>query len=116
MSPTATTCTSLPSKPCSAIARKTRRPMRPNPLIATFTAIFSLFSYFGVVSRNNREGMLSLKRFPSMTVFLTIRQALAFRAGIKSIAQPISNEIHGQQCDDQHRRGKYQQPPVNADG
>ena len=34
MSPTATTSMSLPSRPCSTRARKTRRPMRPNPLIA----------------------------------------------------------------------------------
>jgi hypothetical protein len=31
--------------PCSTSARKTKRPMRPNPLIATFTAIFFL-SFF----------------------------------------------------------------------
>ena len=39
ISPTATTWTSLPTRPCSTIARNTRRPMRPNPLIATLTAI-----------------------------------------------------------------------------
>jgi len=39
ISPTATTSTSFPTKPCSTIARNTRRPMRPNPLIATLTAI-----------------------------------------------------------------------------
>jgi len=33
----------LPTSPCSTIARKTKRPMRPNPLIATFTAIGFVF-------------------------------------------------------------------------
>ena len=39
ISPTATTSMSLPTMPCSTSARNTRRPMRPNPLIATLTAI-----------------------------------------------------------------------------
>src|ERR1700690_468319 len=47
MSPTATTSMSLPTKPCSTSARNTRRPMRPNPLIATFTAIYFYFYFRG---------------------------------------------------------------------
>ena len=37
--PTATTLISLPTRPCSTMARKTRRPIRPKPLIATLTGI-----------------------------------------------------------------------------
>src|SRR5689334_19444220 len=44
MSPTATTSKVEPSRPCSTSARKTRRPMRPKPLIATLTAIDVSFS------------------------------------------------------------------------
>src|SRR6266540_3036963 len=50
MSPTATTSSSLPRRPCSAMARKTRRPMRPNPLMATLTGMCVLC--FAVLNKN----------------------------------------------------------------
>src|SRR5262249_22648876 len=41
---TATTSSSLPRSPCSTRARNTSRPIRPNPLIPTFTAAIVVVS------------------------------------------------------------------------
>src|SRR5687768_16810332 len=49
MSPTATTSRSFPMRPCSEMARKTNRPKRPKPLIATFTGI----EFQGTISISN---------------------------------------------------------------
>src|SRR5258706_588069 len=61
MSPTATTSTSLPTSPCSTIARNTSRPMRPNPLIATLTAIISISVFqFPIQNAHNIGGIFSV--------------------------------------------------------
>src|ERR1035438_6684385 len=52
---------SLPTRSCSTIARKTRRPMRPNPLIATLTAII----VFQITCKIGTR-MLSPRASPSM--------------------------------------------------
>ena len=58
MSPTATTLMSLPTNPCSTRARKTKRPIRPKPLIATLTAIVFVFvNQFTLPKLGNLSGV-----------------------------------------------------------
>src|SRR6185503_6520720 len=71
MSPTATTstCFPLPTMPCSSMARYTKRPMRPKPLIATRTVIFLLLitAYAGFYRRF--DGITSCRRRPRIRAF-----------------------------------------------
>ena len=43
----ATTSTSLPTRPCSTIARNAKRPIRPKPLIATLIDIIFALKIWG---------------------------------------------------------------------
>src|SRR6185312_5538798 len=56
MSPTATTSTSFPNSPCSCRARKTRRPIRPKPLMA-MRVLIAFSRSFGCEFRDLRAGL-----------------------------------------------------------